>query len=136
MSEPQNIFKLTGDLATCKANLEWFVQRCEVQEASVAELVEAAKMCLPLLEDWHEDDGRASPAWRRLSAAVKMVEAQEYTDEEDRRHQLEGASALLGALIWRVGGEVRLPNADLEHDYELEHTDLPDGMLVRARRIS
>lgn len=42
--------------------------------AAAPELLEALKATLPLLEDWHDDDGRASPAWREATQAIAKAE--------------------------------------------------------------
>jgi hypothetical protein len=45
--------------------------------AAAPELLEVCKAVLPLLEDWHEDDGRASTMWRKAQNAIAKAEGGE-----------------------------------------------------------
>lgn len=42
--------------------------------AAAPELFEVVKAMMSLLEDWHEDDGRASPIWRKCKQAIAKAE--------------------------------------------------------------
>jgi len=41
--------------------------------AAAPDLLEVAKLVMPLLEDWHEDDGRACPVWRKTKTATQKA---------------------------------------------------------------
>jgi hypothetical protein len=42
--------------------------------AAAPKLLKAAKAVMPLLEDWHEDDGRVFPIWRDIQAVLREIE--------------------------------------------------------------
>lgn len=65
------------DSAANIARVLWLGDRAQADACLIAaapELLEVAKVIMPLLEDWHEDDGRAWPAWRRTRAAIDKAE--------------------------------------------------------------
>lgn len=49
-------------------------QRCKDEKA---ELLGAVEAVMPLLEDWHEDDGRVSPVWRKCKDAIANAKVRE-----------------------------------------------------------
>lgn len=64
---------VTGASRQCIVSSGWSGPNLHLIAAAPI-MYEVLQEVMPLLEDWHEDDHRASPVWRRAKAALAQVE--------------------------------------------------------------